>query len=352
MTGGGWCLFSTHLTGHAECRQGAATSRAYGAVQERHRLRAGLPRHDSSRQQRRRDFPLSLSLPHRPGAPPAPQRQGYPTDGGQRSRGQLRYPDRCAAQSCIARPQITPQQTPQATPSSRRAAANSQHRGGPRVTRQGRCPRGGVAAVRALRSHWLPTRKRSERLRAAYRAEPLAAAAPCRGDGGGRAAVPAARGAKRGEWRAAAGPVGAVLLAGPVALRPLRRGALRIYLPAALMGRAQVSRGEAGAGRVPSWRQRGGNRVPCWPARRETNVSQSSPSPPAWAPSRTGYCCHAGQSAATRRFRVNEPWSRGRDSRTKSGKCRCNSEQLAAWLLSTKALHCVGRAVHRMQLSC
>lgn len=48
-----------------------------------------------------------------------------------------------------------------------------QQRGEQRVTRQGRCPREGVEAVRALLSHWLPTRKRSERLRAVHRAPPL-----------------------------------------------------------------------------------------------------------------------------------------------------------------------------------
>ncbi|KAM9663234.1 uncharacterized protein ACIBXB_017342 [Morphnus guianensis] len=55
--------------------------------------------------------------------------------------------------------------------------------------------------------------------------------------GGGRAAGAAAAAAAAGRgggWRPGAVAVGAVLLAGPVALRPLRPGALRGHLPAAL----------------------------------------------------------------------------------------------------------------------
>lgn len=51
------------------------------------------------------------------------------------------------------------------------------------------------------------------------------------GGGGGAAAGAAGRG---GGWRPGAVAVGAVLLAGPVALHPLRPGALRGHLPAAL----------------------------------------------------------------------------------------------------------------------
>lgn len=200
--------------------------------------------------------------------------------------------DRKAVAATVARPPRTAWNIPSERLSElnpQRDTPTRQQRGGQRVTRKGRCPREGVEAVRALLSHWLLTRKRSERLRAVHRAPPLAAAAPWRGDGGGRAAAAAAAGrAKRGGWRAAAGPVGAVLLVGPVALCPLRCGALRIYLPAALMGLAQVSRGEAcppfGAGVAE--RGRGGpcgrlSRVPRCSAHCETNRSQLGPSPPA-----------------------------------------------------------------------
>ncbi|XP_046772656.1 uncharacterized protein LOC107051795 isoform X1 [Gallus gallus] len=195
------------------------------------------------------------------GSPPAPQQQGYLMDGGNAPH------DRKAVAATVARPPRTAWNIPSERLSElnpQRDTPTRQQRGGQRVTRKGRCPREGVEAVRALLSHWLLTRKRSERLRAVHRAPPLAAAAPWRGDGGGRAAAAAAAGrAKRGGWRAAAGPVGAVLLVGPVALCPLRCGALRIYLPAALMGLAQ--------------------------------------------PESAGCCCHTGRSTAAQRFQVDEP---------------------------------------------
>lgn len=63
-----------------------------------------------------------------------------------------------------------------------------------------------------------------------------------RGDGGGGAAPAAGAGpagAGAGQWRAGGVtiPVGTVLLAGPVALHPLRPGAFPAYLPAALRAR-------------------------------------------------------------------------------------------------------------------
>lgn len=109
------------------------------------------------------------------------------------------------------------------------------------LRREGRgrrpCP-GGVAAVRALRSHWPRTRKSRWRLRGG-----AAALLPFpRGDGGGGAAAAAeaaAAGAAAGGWRAGVVtvPVGTVLLVGPVALHPLRPGAFLAYLPAALRAR-------------------------------------------------------------------------------------------------------------------
>ncbi|XP_054681278.1 uncharacterized protein LOC129206321 [Grus americana] len=85
-----------------------------------------------------------------------------------------------------------------------------------------------AAAVRALRSDWLSARKRSW-----Y----LPPRSDRRGHGGGgeaRAAAAAAAGCGGGGWRPGAVAVGAVLLAGPVALRPLRLRALRGHLPASL----------------------------------------------------------------------------------------------------------------------
>lgn len=236
--------------------------------------------------------------------------------------------DRKAVAATVARPPRTAWNIPSERLSElnpQRDTPTRQQRGGQRVTRQGRCPHEGAEAVRALLSHWLLTRKRSERLRAVHRAPPLAAAAPWRGDGGGRAAAAAAAGrAKRGGWRAAAGPVGAVLLVGPVALCPLRCGALRIYLPAALMGLAQVSRGEAGAGRgVPAVRSGGGRAgaggvpaavsaecrvVPLTVKRTARSwVHHLRPDRSHTQPESAGCCCHTGRSTAAQRFQVDEP---------------------------------------------
>ncbi|XP_041254862.1 uncharacterized protein LOC121332960 [Onychostruthus taczanowskii] len=100
--------------------------------------------------------------------------------------------------------------------------------------------------VRAFRSHWCRTRKSLWCLRGG-----AAPASPFRrGDGGGgaTAAVGAGTGAGAGAGAGAGRwwegdvtiPVGTVLLAGPVALYPLRSGAFPVHLLAALRARPRA----------------------------------------------------------------------------------------------------------------
>lgn len=169
--------------------------------------------------------------------------------------------------------------------------------------------------------------------------------------GGGAEGVAAAAAGRGGGWRPVA--VGAVLLAGPVALRPLRPGALRGHLPAALRapGPGQPALGGAGfhppvrrGGAVLRWgtgsrREKRGVGLPGGEGRREGSsclaaVPVGEPCGQAWgkgpllagerAPgSSSGFPCLERPSLKRKVWKAQTP----------SKKRKANSKQPAAWFI-------------------